>query len=655
MQHGIVVSSLMQALIHSVISVKHPKSFIWTAIFSLSLNVHSQNSFDLYIAIDENGNPAGGISVGMAEGRGASEDGSFNSNSSEYNGPNLPLFGAGGNQRNWGRGTSTQIESWRSDQERNTRLGIPQGQSAFVAKQLDLAKRNFSAALKKREDIRQALKVNISKHPQAVRALAPFSSQELEKPFKDLSELSKEANTNELINQLAEWQEEIEALKDFPEKNALGEYWSAGLRQSYINSNGILKDFGDTRHILLSKESPSFIDSAKNINQLLLAEKKLERLLSYRNVTNRNGPTASEAVKEYLKNSDYLVAAFTELAKKDLATPEKKAIRELIKQYELLGYSAESGEADLEAIVSQFNEHSKEDIDKVLALAHIGQEKLRVWHDINFGFRGGINSEQVVALSNAVKSLENYIDKNVFNGNIGEFNAEASKVTLGVVKDLLVYTNKNTANLTPEAIWKIQKTTLDTVSTIGPGILKIGVAIRSAPVGATMALWELGTGNDYLSDKKLTPFSRTMAGLSFAHFVGKSWTTFKDAITNPNVARFFEESGNYLLGGDITNEAMGLYTRFGPGENPEPRALDRSTDLLYMQLPKDKWDATSQDDVWDHTKKCWDQKILSKENIIRLSAPIKGPVHHRLQRELDYVNKWYQLSPNGQALIRRVE
>jgi hypothetical protein len=106
---------------------------------------------------------------------------------------------------------------------------------------------------------------------------AGVSQDIVDAPFLSLNKYISKGDIHEFIEDIRDWQNEIEASKKYKPKAELAKYWEKSFQEDYVHKNGLLKIFENAKEYKINLQTENGREASAFINHILFVKAKLER------------------------------------------------------------------------------------------------------------------------------------------------------------------------------------------------------------------------------------------------------------------------------------------------------------------------------------------------------------------------------------------
>lgn len=188
-----------------------------------------------------------------------------------------------------------------------------------------------SSIILKDRDLNKNLEAEFEKRKNLPQRPATVSQEIADAPFQEIHQSLSNGDYHELVENLKDWEQEIEAFKIYKPKAELAKFWQSRFREEFIHENGLLKIFKDAKDYKIDLSSKKGREASAFINHMLLAKTELEAAASYQLLTSKADFQEIENYNLSIERERYLryIERFTKELLSWASSPESKNTRDL--------------------------------------------------------------------------------------------------------------------------------------------------------------------------------------------------------------------------------------------------------------------------------------------------------------------------------------
>ena len=184
---------------------------------------------------------------------------------------------------------------------------------------------------------------------------AGVSQEIVDRPFRSLNELISKGDIHEFIEDIRDWQNEIEAFKKYEPKAELAKYWEKRFQEDYVDKNGLLKIFENAKEYKINLQTENGREASAFINHILFVKVLLERDASQE----KENPNLSIQRDRFLEKADLLIKEVLIWANSSDSQINKRELKVTVQDYIAFSESLQNSNDPLSVQIEKFLENQK--------------------------------------------------------------------------------------------------------------------------------------------------------------------------------------------------------------------------------------------------------------------------------------------------------
>lgn len=184
---------------------------------------------------------------------------------------------------------------------------------------------------------------------------AGVSQDIVDRPFRSLNELISKGDIHGFIEDIRDWQKDIEAFKKYEPKAELAKYWEKRFQEEYVHKNGLLKIFENAKEYKINLQTKNGLEASAFINHVLFVKAKLERDASQEKEIHH----LSIQKERFLEHVDLLIKEILIWANSSESQINKDELKVTVQDYIAFSESLQNSNDQLSVQIEKFLENQK--------------------------------------------------------------------------------------------------------------------------------------------------------------------------------------------------------------------------------------------------------------------------------------------------------